>query len=114
MATPFYDFDDSFMIWTMNNLDKILGQTWQSYKLPAKQFIYQYHRDQNYYENKSKVNSVSFPYSSLMHKIRTNTGAVAIDQTYQCHNPMCWPFVDQKHFEDWNDIHQLIPLKLLS
>jgi hypothetical protein len=41
----FYDWDNSFRCWTMNNLDRMIGDTWQQYKMPAKEFIYDYHHD---------------------------------------------------------------------
>jgi hypothetical protein len=109
---PFYDIDDSFQTWAVNNLDNIIGNTWQEYKIPAKQFIHQYHSDTDYLKNKSKVESMSVNYT-----LSSNYNSylrLAIDQNYSEIRLPCWPFVDYADIEDFNDQYQLIPHSLLT
>lgn len=113
-ASPFFDYDDSFQIWTMNNLDQLSVPDWASYKMPGKDFIYQYHPDKNYYNNKTKGYSVNMTYRSVLWKIKSGTNKFAIDTNYGNHVVPCWPFVDQVHFENWNDQYHLIPPGLLE
>ena len=111
-GSPFFDFDDSFDVWTMNNLDKIIGDTWQSYKMVAKEFIYRFHPDEDYLKNKTKG------YSQGLQKeyhwiIKNNRAKFAIDKNYKSHVLPSWPFMDMHQFEDWNDQYQLIPMRYL-
>lgn len=48
---------EDFQLWSMNNLDKKIGNTWNSYKQVCKEYIYKYNRDDNYYYNKTKFGS---------------------------------------------------------
>jgi hypothetical protein len=54
----FFDYAD-FQIWSMLNNDKKIGATWESYKLTAKQMILDYTKDQEYFDNKLKMGSLS-------------------------------------------------------
>lgn len=49
---------EDFQKWSMLNPDKKIGSTWTSYKLTAKQFIFDYNRDQDYFDNKAKAPSL--------------------------------------------------------
>lgn len=111
---PFYDADDGFMMWTMNNLDKIIGDSWTSYKVPAKQFIYKFHQDQDYLENKTKYNSVSMYGNTSIWKLLNQGSRFVIDEHYYHHTLPSWPFVDVHQFENWNNQHQLIPIGLVE
>lgn len=108
----FYDIDTSFQNWTMNNLDNIIGATWQDYKVPAKEFIYRYHQDLDYLQNKSKVNSntidaeLASDYQSYMR--------IAVAEDFSGPKLPSWPFFDYSEFEDFNDQSQLIPFGLIS
>lgn len=108
----FYDVDRSFQNWTMNNLDRIIGATWQDYKIPAKEFIYQYHPDVDYLKNKSKVGSFTID-RDLTSTYETYTRIVVTDSFYSPRLPS-WPFIDYAEFEDFNDQYQLIPHNLLA
>jgi len=56
---PFFGTED-FQMWSMNNLDKRIKDTsWDSYKWPSKDIIYNFTKDLNYYEQKGKEPSVS-------------------------------------------------------
>ncbi len=47
-----------FQLWSMNNLDKRIKDTWKSYKWISKDYIYDYTKDANYRDNKTKVRSL--------------------------------------------------------
>lgn len=70
--THFFDTNE-FQLWSLNNPDKKIKTTIQSYKYIAKDYIYSYHKDDNYRDNKLKVGSLQLggiPYS--------------IDENYRC------------------------------
>jgi hypothetical protein len=54
----FYGTED-FQLWSMNNLDKKIKDTWNSYKWLCKDIIYEYTKDADYRDNKTKVGSLS-------------------------------------------------------
>lgn len=56
---PFYGTDD-FQLWSMNNLDKRIKDTWATYKWPCKDIIYDFTKDANYRDNKLKKGSLYF------------------------------------------------------
>jgi hypothetical protein len=70
--THFFDTDE-FQLWSFNNPDKKIKTTLESYKYIAKDYIYTYHQDDNYLENKLKVGSLQL-------------GAIpfSIDENYRC------------------------------
>jgi hypothetical protein len=49
----FFDTND-FQLWSMNNLDKRIKDTWESYKYPAKEIILEFTNDKEYFDNKVK------------------------------------------------------------
>lgn len=53
----FYSTDE-FQLWSMNNLDKRIKDTWKSYKFTAKDAIYEYTKDADYRDNKTKRGSL--------------------------------------------------------
>lgn len=53
----FYGTED-FQLWSMNNLDKRMKESWKTYKWPAKEIIYKYNKDAEYRDNKAKVASL--------------------------------------------------------
>lgn len=103
----FYDTDPSFQVWTMNNLDKIIGAHWQDYKMPAKEFIYQYHQDIGYLRNKSKEESQLLK-PDLITKDHYYL-RVAVSEDFKDYEFPSWPFVDYAEIEDFNDVFNLIP-----
>ena len=54
----FYGTED-FQLWSMNNLDKKIKDTWKTYKWICKDIIYDYTKDADYRDNKIKVGSLS-------------------------------------------------------
>ena len=55
----FFNTDD-FQLWSMNNLDKRIKDTWKSYKWVCKDIIYDYTKDADYRDNKMKKASLLF------------------------------------------------------
>jgi hypothetical protein len=55
---PFYNTED-FQLWSLNNLDKRIKDTWKSYKWVCKDIIYEYTKDADYRDNKLKKGSLS-------------------------------------------------------
>ncbi|MEY4747751.1 MAG: hypothetical protein RLZZ416_800 [Candidatus Parcubacteria bacterium] len=53
----FYNTDD-FQLWSMNNLDKRIKDTWKTYKWPCKDIIYEYTKDADYRDHKTKKGSL--------------------------------------------------------
>jgi len=61
LDTRFISFfnTDEFQLWSMNNLDKRIKDTWKSYKWVAKEIIYDYTKDAEYRDNKVKKGSLT-------------------------------------------------------
>jgi hypothetical protein len=57
-------------LWSINNLDKKIKNTWSSYKFIAKNFIYSYNQDAGYRDNKIKGPSLN----RLFHSRKTPMG----------------------------------------
>jgi len=53
----FFDSDE-FQRWSVSNHDKKIGDTWKSYKTPLKRFVYKFNKDQDWFDNKTKVQSL--------------------------------------------------------
>lgn len=49
---------DPFQAWAIARNEPKIGDTWQSYKLPAKRFIHDYDKNDDYFENMVKVGSL--------------------------------------------------------
>ncbi|MFZ2886927.1 MAG: hypothetical protein WA021_03855 [Minisyncoccia bacterium] len=60
LATRFISFynTDEFQLWAMNSLDKRIRDTWKSYKWVLKDIIYDYTKDAEYRDHKTKVRSL--------------------------------------------------------
>ena len=71
----FYLTED-FQRWSMLNPDKKIGNTWQSHKKIAKEAIYEFTRDQDYYDYKTK-------HGSLSGVFRQRAVPDALDEAYQ-------------------------------
>ena len=54
---PFYNTED-FQLWSLNNPDKRIRDTWKSYKWVCKDIIYEYTKDADYRDNKVKGGSL--------------------------------------------------------
>lgn len=77
---------DNFQRWTMSNSDKRIVKEWNTYKQPAKDFIYSFTKDNDYRINKLQHESMghsindrsAVPYVSLYttngHQLTTNNG----------------------------------------
>lgn len=53
----FFNTED-FQLWSMTNPDKKIKDAWNTYKWPAKDFIYEYTKDADYRDNKQKRGSL--------------------------------------------------------
>lgn len=67
---------DDFQKWSMLNPDKKIKDSWTSYKFTAKQFIFDYNRDQHYFDTKAKA-------PSLHNIFRQRDVPDALDSNYQ-------------------------------
>ncbi len=56
---PFYNTED-FQLWSMNNPDKKILDSWRTYKWAAKEVIYDFTKDADYRDNKIKRGSLAF------------------------------------------------------
>lgn len=54
---PFFCTDE-FRLWSMHNPDKKIKDTWETYKWPAKDVIYDYNKDKQYRDHKLKKGSL--------------------------------------------------------
>ncbi len=71
---PFYNTED-FQLWSLNNLDKRIKDTWKSYKWVCKDIIYEYTKDVDYRDNKVKA-------GSLIKFLRVNEAYNFLDADY--------------------------------
>jgi hypothetical protein len=55
----FFNTED-FQLWSMNNMDKKIKDTWHTYKWVCKDIIFEYTGDREYWLNKDKRGSLSF------------------------------------------------------
>jgi hypothetical protein len=86
----FYGTED-FQLWSMNNLDKRIKNTWVSYKWLCKDIIFDYTKDQDYRDNKIKIGSLgkimfgtgSFNFVDDMYTIYKNLN---LDEYYVSNN----------------------------
>ncbi len=49
---------EKFQLWSMNNMDLKIKDSWSTYKWPAKDVIYKFTRDEDYRQNKQKRGSL--------------------------------------------------------
>lgn len=109
----FYD-TASFQNWTMNNLDKIIGQKWYDYKRPAKEFIFRYHDDADYLRYKSKGYSRYLgPDWVTLSNLQCHS-RIAVHEDWLDFSFASWPFIDYAEIEDFNDQFGLIPSEILG
>lgn len=110
----FYNTED-WQIWSMNNLDKIIGKTWQSYKMPAKKFIYDFFPDKNYLENKSKeISNGMLLRWNFLDPLLDGGPWLAVTDAWRKHSLTSLPLFRCNEFIEWNKTHQLIPDVLLE
>lgn len=67
VATRYFHFynTDDFQLWSMLNPDKKIKDTWRSYKWPCKDIIYDYTKDADYRDNKTKRGSQFFLFKHM-------------------------------------------------
>ena len=59
VVVAFFD-TEYFQKWSVANHDKKIKDTWKSYKYTLKQFVFDWNQDQNWFDNKTKVQSLRF------------------------------------------------------
>ncbi len=64
----FFNTDD-FQLWSMNNLDKRIKDTWKTYKWVAKDVIYAFNKDTEYRDHKMKRGSLGALTNHLYHNL---------------------------------------------
>lgn len=88
----FFNTDD-FQLWSMNNLDKRIKDTWKSYKWIIKDIIYDYNKDAEYRDHKTKVESLPVVLTHLPRPYKY------IDTDARFHEG----HLEERHFEANND-----------
>jgi hypothetical protein len=88
---PFFN-TEGFQLWSMNNPDKKIRDEWRTYKWPAKEVIYEYTKDADYRDNKTKRGSL---YHLILQQIPFNF----IDQNLKFYET-CEP---ELYYEPRND-----------
>ena len=68
----FFDREE-FQLWSMNNTDLLIEDSWKTYKQHAKDIICEFNKDEDYRVNKVK-------YGSLKYVLRQKDSTVAIDE----------------------------------
>ena len=87
---PFYS-TEQFQLWSMNNLDKRIKDTWKSYKWVCKDVIYEYTKDADYRDNKTK-------FGSRFHLLINQFPYQTIDEHYGFHrSPLLAPYHEPKN-----------------
>jgi hypothetical protein len=76
----FYGTDD-FQLWSMNNMDKKIKDTWKSFKWICKEIIYNFNHDAEYKENKIKI-------ASMRHIIPSTHGRNFLDAKFRLYDSL--------------------------
>lgn len=77
-----------FQLWSFRNHDKKIIDTWQSYKMPLKDYIYSFAEDEDYRQNKVKMPSLKAVFTSdtLPHPTAYR---ILMDEDFE---PVFWEF----------------------
>jgi hypothetical protein len=87
-ALRHYFTDPTFQLWSWANHDKKIKDTWESYKMPLKEYIFRFTADDNYRRTKTKVPSLKAVFiSDIMHPAPSYR--VLMDQEFE---PVFWEF----------------------
>lgn len=89
---PFYN-TEAFQLWSMNNPRQRLKNGWRSYKWPAKEVIFDFTKDADYRDRKSKRGSLKF--LTLNH-----TSASFVDDKFAFHSEL----PSEQFYEPANDL----------
>lgn len=122
----FYDHNDEFENWTMNNLDLMGGKSFADCKMPAKRFINDFFPCQRYLTEKTKINSGWWidSYGFRRGQKRkfladiTSKGyspdPIAVDTSYRRHHLPSMPLYDVDQHDQWNNENQFVSKTLLE
>ncbi len=87
----FFDTEE-FQLWSMNNLDKRIKDDWKTYKWPCKDIIFDYTKDADYRDNKTKQGSLSW-------LLVQQDPFIFMDENYGLHRTLA----PQEYYEPDND-----------
>ena len=123
----FYDHNDGFENWTMNNLDQMGGKSFADCKMPAKLFIHDYFPCQRYLREKTKVNSgfwvdstdgvtkgQRFNFMADAVSKGHSSKPIAIDQNYRRHHLVSMPLLDFDQYTQWNNQSGFVSRAMLT
>jgi hypothetical protein len=92
-ALRHYFTDPSFQLWSYANHDKKIRDSWESYKMPLKEYIYRFTGDDDYRRTKTKVPSLKAVFiADVTH--RAPSYRVLMDQEFE---PVFWEFDRRPH-----------------
>jgi hypothetical protein len=87
-ALRHYFSDPAFQLWSIANHHKKIGNTWESYKQPLKDYIFQFAGDDEYRRTKTKVPSLKAVFiGDVMHPAPSYR--VLMDEEFE---PVFWEF----------------------
>jgi hypothetical protein len=91
-----------FDTWSYNNTDKfIVGYDWKTYKMPAKELIYKYDKDEDYLKNKIKQYSASLEAVKLANIDNFSFNQpLFITDTYDCPVMPSEPFFSKNLYKE--------------
>ncbi len=78
----------SFQEWSLHHHDKKIQRSWQSYKMPLKEYIFQFTGDDDYRQNKVKVPSLKAVFIGDVMR-RPPAYRILMDESFQ---PVFWEF----------------------
>lgn len=106
----FFDFNNLFISWSINNLDKLHFSKQSEYKMPAKNFINKYFNNFDYFNNKTKEASTSWSHNSTKRAILENRCAsVILDKNYKVPYLDSWPFFSLNEMENLIKTYKILP-----
>jgi hypothetical protein len=85
----FFD-NHEFQLWAINNSDKLIYDTWKTYKQECKEIIYKYNKDNDYRINKTK-------WGSLRGILTQKRPTLFIDDTMKYHYDMPMELIQENN-----------------
>jgi hypothetical protein len=92
-ALRHYFTDPAFQVWSWANHDKKIKDSWESYKMPLKDYIFHFAGDDDYRRNKTKVPSLKAVFIGDVMRPAPSY-RVLMDQEFE---PVFWEFRKRAH-----------------
>ena len=109
-TVSFFDFNNLFISWSINNLDKLYFSKQNEYKLPAKKFINKYFNNFDYFNNKTKEASTSWAYNATKRAILENRcSSIIVSTNYEVPYLKSWPFFSLTEMENLISAYKILP-----